>query len=934
MRRSVITGLVVFLTVCGAYAQELTVRDQDQAKEIARQRGWVTRKTDSRGREMELRAIVRGVPQYFITHNHNAAISVSTDRLWPGGSSGLELNGSGLDWGVLGVWDGGGVYLPHEEFEGRARQRDYPSDYDSHATHVAGTMIAAGLWPGNPDHPEYPEGLSKGMSWAGKLDCYDWDYDTTEAAIAAAAGLRVSNHSYGFVTGWEYDGYDWYWFGDVEVSAVEDFYFGRYSVYSAEWDQVVYDNPNYLFVTSAGNDRNDDGPGAGGGHYYWKPYAGWTWSTAYRQPDGDYDCISHAAIAKNGLCVGAVGDVDGGYSSPSSVSMSSFSSWGPADDGRIKPDIVGNGVDLFSSYWSWWDPETDYWTEMSGTSMSSPNVAGSLALLVEHWRNSHPTESDMRASTLKGLVLHTADECGDNPGPDYQFGWGLLNNLKAAQAISADVPAPGLVIREWRLGNEQTIFLGATTDGTTDELRATICWTDPPGEPPAYTLDNPKKALVHDLDLRIESAGGTVYKPWILDRTNPSAAATTGDNVTDNVEQVIVRNPGTGTYIISVSHKDALTTSAQYVSLIVTGAATLYQEGDCNNNGVADGQDIAGGTSRDCNNNTVPDECDIADDPGLDCDRNGVIDQCELDRDSDGDGVIDPCDGCPNDQEKTEPGDCGCGAPETDSDGDGIPDCIDVCPDAPDVDSDADGVLDCLDGCPYDHTKTEPGVCGCNVPDEDTDGDFVLDCLDGCPYDPDFIEPGLCGCGIPDDDSDGDGVPDCVDWCPDDPAKVNPGRCGCGAVDADSDGDLLADCEDNCPYAINANQIDTDGDGIGDACDNCRLVWNPDQVDRDHDGIGDACDEAVHRSRRITNDDDTGDSGDDTGDTQSDDAAHQSPDTSGGDTNADDTTNESATSRTTFVGCGFGAFGWLPLSLLGLTCLKVPVRRRSTPRAR
>jgi hypothetical protein len=101
------------------------------------------------------------------------------------------------------------------------------------------------------------------------------------------------------------------------------------------------------------------------------------------------------------------------------------------------------------------------------------------------------------------------------------------------------------------------------------------------------------------------------------------------------------------------------------------------------------------------------------------------------------------CDQCPNDPNKTEPGICGCGVPDTDSDGDGTPDCNDNCPDDP--------------------AKTEPGVCGCGVADTDSDGDGTPDCNDNCPSDPNKTEPGICGCGIPDTDSDGDGIPDCID---------------------------------------------------------------------------------------------------------------------------------------------------------------------------
>ncbi|MFM7052004.1 MAG: lamin tail domain-containing protein, partial [Planctomycetota bacterium] len=115
---------------------------------------------------------------------------------------------------------------------------------------------------------------------------------------------------------------------------------------------------------------------------------------------------------------------------------------------------------------------------------------------------------------------------------------------------------------------------------------------------------------------------------------------------------------------------------------------------------------------------------------------------------------------CPNDPNKTAPGLCGCGVPDTDSDADGTP--------------------NCFDGCPNDPGKTDPGDCGCGVPDLDSDNDGVLNCVDGCPNDPFKSAPGVCGCGVPDTDSDGDGTKDCNDGCPNDPNKSAPGVCGCG----------------------------------------------------------------------------------------------------------------------------------------------------------
>ena len=129
-------------------------------------------------------------------------------------------------------------------------------------------------------------------------------------------------------------------------------------------------------------------------------------------------------------------------------------------------------------------------------------------------------------------------------------------------------------------------------------------------------------------------------------------------------------------------------------------------------------------------------------------------------------------------------------------------------PCAPAPDSDGDGIPDNGDNCP---NTPNPGQ-------EDGDGDGVGDACDLCPTDPNKIAPGACGCGIPDTDSDGDGTPDCNDLCPTDPNKIAPGVCGCGVADTDGDGDGVADCDDNCPTVPNPGQLDTDGNGVGDAC--------------------------------------------------------------------------------------------------------------------
>jgi hypothetical protein len=133
----------------------------------------------------------RGRPVFYLVENINAARTISTDDAWPGGSGGFFLDGSATVLGQLAVWDGGGVLTTHQELTGRVTQMDSPGGTHYHSTHVAGTMIAEGV-----------QASAKGMSFAGTLAAYEWNSDNSEMASAAAAGMNVSNHSYGYATGW------------------------------------------------------------------------------------------------------------------------------------------------------------------------------------------------------------------------------------------------------------------------------------------------------------------------------------------------------------------------------------------------------------------------------------------------------------------------------------------------------------------------------------------------------------------------------------------------------------------------------------------------------------------------------------------------------------------------------------------------------------
>ncbi|HJU45806.1 MAG TPA: T9SS type A sorting domain-containing protein, partial [Chitinophagaceae bacterium] len=176
--------------------------------------------------------------------------------------------------------------------------------------------------------------------------------------------------------------------------------------------------------------------------------------------------------------------------------------------------------------------------------------------------------SFMRSATLKGLIIHTADEAGTAAGPDYRFGWGLINMQRAATVVKANNTG-NQYIEENVLANGGTYTKTIVVTGT-GPLSATICWTDPKGTVDnSNTLNNPALKLVNDLDLRIKT-GISTYLPWKLNPANPSAAATKGDNILDNVEKVEVPNILPGIYTIEVTHKGTLERGSQAYSLIIS----------------------------------------------------------------------------------------------------------------------------------------------------------------------------------------------------------------------------------------------------------------------------------------------------------------------------------------------------------------------------
>ncbi len=466
-----------------------------------------------------------GTLVYFGTDNDDAAKTTRTNKLHPSSGLGYNLTGEGEK---IAIWDSGVVREFHETFTGRANSQEgvYNNNNTSyHATHVAGTMVGA---------LNSAEGRGAGMAPNAELLSYDWSHDKQEIIQAINDhNLLVSNHSYSYV-----------------AQYLPKYYFGKYLRAAYDIDRIANNAPYYLHVKAASNDRRSF------------------------QEKGGYDIMYAENTAKNILTVAAVEKVES-YQDASSVKMSAFSNWGPTDDGRIKPDIAGNGVGVYSAR----NNTNNSYGTLSGTSMASPNVSGSLLLLQQYYKQQNGFY--MESAMLKGLALHTASEAGRNPGPDYEYGWGLLDAEKAAKAIKDN--GESSMIKRIDLDNNEVYTFKVRKNSNNEPLLVSISWNDVVYNynPADISVDNPTPVLVNDLDVRVIDTENTSYYPWKLDPKYPSQGATKGDNIVDNVERIDISEGVEGeVYTVTVSHKGNLVGGRQSVAVIVTGGTRV--SGDCN----------------------------------------------------------------------------------------------------------------------------------------------------------------------------------------------------------------------------------------------------------------------------------------------------------------------------------------------------------------
>jgi serine protease AprX len=472
-------------------------------------------------------------------------------------AGGLPFTGAGQ---VVAIADTG-LHADHVDFKGRVveavplgRPGD-SSDPNGHGTHVAGSVLgdgsaSAGRYRGvAPKAQLYFQSLLDAQGGLGGLPVSLADLFEP----AYRAGARIHNNSWGAATA------------------------SAYTVESIDVDAYVAQRRDMLVVIAAGN----EGVAANALH----AAPGFV----------DWLSIGSPASCKNALTVGAArssrteggiadrtyGDVwrsdfpdapiASAHVSGDPQAVAAFSSRGPCDDRRIKPDLVAPGTDIVSTR-SADAPEEHFWglvednahyAYMGGTSMAAPLVAGCAALVREYYtavRDWTPSAALLKATLINGTGwLSGADAVADWPRrPNYHQGFGAVRLTDSLP--NGTVPDLRLeFVDNWqqperrlsRTGQSMQ-FSAAVRAGT--PLRICLAYTDLPG-----------RGLQNDISVIVKDPTGrkTVGNADLPDRLTQSDA----DN---NVEVVRFDAPAAGTYVVQVFARNLLRPPQDF-ALVVTG---------------------------------------------------------------------------------------------------------------------------------------------------------------------------------------------------------------------------------------------------------------------------------------------------------------------------------------------------------------------------
>ncbi len=310
---------------------------------------------------------------------------------------------------------------------------------------------------------------------------------------------------------------------------------GRYDLSAAEFDALVRDadaltpgDQSYIMEFSAGN----AGPGP--------------------------QTIGSPAVAKNVIATGASQStrIDSLIYEDGPDAMADFSSRGPCEDGRIKPDLVAPGTWIASlrspvgDDENSWAPISDKYLYMGGTSQAGPHVSGAAALLVQWFRQRHslprPTPALVKA-TLINSATDLFDDFGTDPAPNMDEGWGRLNMTDLFTG-----PRQYDFLDQTILLTNAEVYTRRVIVATAGEpLKVTLAYTDVPGLPAAIP------ALVNDLDLEVIGPSGSIYRGNQFEAGESVANAGSCDPI-NNVEGVFISEPEPGEYLVQVRARNVV----------------------------------------------------------------------------------------------------------------------------------------------------------------------------------------------------------------------------------------------------------------------------------------------------------------------------------------------------------------------------------------
>ncbi|MHC5110736.1 MAG: S8 family serine peptidase [Planctomycetota bacterium] len=511
----------------------------------------------------------------------------------------VELVQTGEDYGLGGtgirimLYDGGSPIPDHPDFDDRVSVND-AVQFLVHSTHVAGTMVGSGLASGGIQRGMAPHSMIEsfavenlGGSVQELLFNNPGDLEEDYTTAFATLGVMLANNSIG--TNVCANGFDCTWTGN-------------YGATSALIDSLVAGSLGtpVRVVWAAGNERSCD----------------------RCTLEGVVDITGYGTLpppsgAKNPIVVGAT--------NADTNEVTAFSSFGPTDDGRLKPDLVAPGCQITDDYGVTSTTLLGGYDSICGTSMSTPTVTGGAALLLEAYSTAYPGRELPGNAMLKAILVQTAQDI-DRPGPDYRSGFGLVQIADAIDVVRSGNHNEDEIAESQVHG----YFLDVTD--SREPVRVTLAWDDPPAAPLA------EFALVNDLDLRVTDPTGQRHYPWTLDPLRPQLPATRDQRDSlNNVEQVFVENPVPGRWLVEVTGTRVLVTTAQAYAVVLTSD----HQRDCNDNGIDDHLEIEAEPSLDCTANRLLDACET------DCDLDGLADSCEIQgnplRDCDGDGTPNAC---------------------------------------------------------------------------------------------------------------------------------------------------------------------------------------------------------------------------------------------------------------------------------------------------